>query len=136
MGNASLAMESLTALDPARPLLKEVIQASERASNLTRQLVAYTGRGKFIVELVDLSELVRETAGLLRASISRKVALQVDVATELPAVEADVTQMQQIVMNLVINAAEAIGEENGWVRVQTGVEDVDDGFGASIFVAG
>ncbi len=133
MGNASLAIESLPALDPARPLLKEVIQASERASNLTRQLVAYTGRGKFIIELVDLSDLVRETAGLLRASISRNVALQLDVATELPAVEADVTQMQQIVMNLVINAGEAIGEENGWVRVRTGIEDVDEAFaGASL----
>jgi len=136
MGNASLAMESLPALDPTRPLLKEVIQASERASNLTRQLVAYTGRGKFIIELVDLSELVRETAGLLRASISRNVALQLDVATELPAVEADVTQMQQIVMNLVINAGEAIGEENGWVRVRTGTEDVDEAFAGATFVPG
>jgi PAS domain S-box-containing protein len=136
MGNASLAMESLPPLDRARPMLKEVIQASERASNLTRQLLAYTGRGKFIVELVDLSDLVRETAGLLRASISRKVALQLDLATDLPAVEADATQMQQIVMNRVTTAAEAIGDENGWVRVLTGVEDVDAEFAGATFVHG
>jgi PAS domain S-box-containing protein len=131
MGNASLAMEFLSEVDPARPLLQEVIQVSERAANLTRQLLAYTGRGKFIIELVDLSELARETAVLLRASIPRNVELQLDVAVELPAVEADVTQMQQVVMNLVINAGEAIGEENGWVRVRTGFEEIGESFTAT-----
>src|SRR5215472_4648408 len=136
MGNASLAMESLPALDPARPLLKEVIQGSQRAANLTRQLLAYTGRGKFAVELVDLSELARDTALLLRASIARNVELQLDVAVDLPAVEVDVTQMQQVVMNLVINAGEAIGDENGWVRVRTGLEVINESFAGATFISG
>jgi CheY-like chemotaxis protein len=113
-----------------------VIRASERASNLTRQLLAYTGRGRFVVELVDLSEMVRETADLLRASIPRNIELQLDLGTELPAVEADITQMQQMVMNLVINAGEAIGEENGWVRACTGTEDINQDFGAVTFMPG
>jgi PAS domain S-box-containing protein len=132
MGNTSLALELVSTQHPVRPLLQEVIQVSERASNLTRQLLAYTGRGKFIVELVDLSELSRETAVLLRATISRNVELQLDLAVDLPAVEADITQLQQVVMNLVINAGEAIGEENGWVRVRTGVEDIDASFSGAI----
>jgi PAS domain S-box-containing protein len=136
MGNASLAMELLPEQDPARPLMQEIVQASQRASNLTRQLLAYTGKGKFIVELVDLSELARETSVLLRASIARNVELQLDLAVDLPAVEADVTQMQQVVMNLVINAGEAIGEENGWVRVRTGLEDIDEPFAGVTFVSG
>jgi len=135
MGNASLAMESLPEQDPARPKLQEVIQGSQRAANLTRQLLAYTGRGKFAVELVDLSELARDTALLLRASIARNVELQLDVAVDLPAVEVDVTQMQQVVMNLVINAGEAIGDENGWVRVRTGVEEIGGSFAGASFAS-
>ena len=136
MGNASLAMQSLPEQDPARPILQAIIQAGERASNLTRQLLAYTGRGKFTVELVDLSELARDTAVLLRASIPRNVELQLDLAVDLPAVEADVTQIQQVVMNLVINAGEAIGNENGWVRVRTGVKEIGESFTGAIFPSG
>jgi PAS domain S-box-containing protein len=128
MGNASLAMERLPALDPGRPLLREVVQAGERASNLTRQLLAYAGRGRFVIEPVDLSEVVRETAQLLRASIPKNVDLQLDLAPGLPPVEADIRQMQQIVMNLVINAGEAIGDKNGWVRVRTSLEAVGESF--------
>ena len=87
-------------------------------------MLAYAGRGRFVVELVDLSELVRETSDLLRASVPRNVTLQLEPAADLPAIEADVTQMHQIIMNLVINAAEAIGEGNGAVQVETGVETV------------
>jgi PAS domain S-box-containing protein len=136
MGNASLAMESLPEQHTARPLLQEVIQVSRRASNLTRQLLAYTGRGKFIVELVDLTELARDTSVLMRASIARNVELQLDLAVDLPAVEVDVTQMQQVVMNLVINAGEAIGHENGWVRMRTGLEEINQPFAEATFVSG
>src|SRR5262249_15979639 len=136
MGNASLVIESLQEQNAARPLLQEIIQVSQRASNLTRQLVAYTGRGKFIVEPVDLSELARETAVLLRASIARNVELQMDLAVDLPAVEADATQMQQVVMNLVINAGEAIGNENGWVRVRTGLEKINSPIAGATVVSG
>jgi nitrogen-specific signal transduction histidine kinase len=125
MGNASLAMERVPATHPVRALLTEVVNAGERASNLTRQLLAYAGRGRFVVTQVHLSDLVRESADLLHASIPRSVELHLDLAPDLPAVDADVTQMRQILMNLVINAAESIGDRAGWVKVGTGTELVN-----------
>ena len=135
MGNASLAMERLPALHPVRSQLNEVVQATERAANLTRQLLAYAGRGRFIIEPVDLSELVRETTDLLRASIPRSVDLHLDLTPDLPAVDADVTQMHQIVMNLVINAAESIGERTGCVKLRTGTELVSGPKAGAIFAS-
>jgi PAS domain S-box-containing protein len=125
MGNASLAMERLPALHPIRPLLQEAVQASERAAHLTRQLLAYAGRGRYIVEPVDLSELARESLELLRSSLPQRVEWHLELAADLPAVEADVAQMHQMVMNLVTNAAESLGENGGWVQIRTGVETVE-----------
>ena len=126
LGNATLAMESLPPANPARALIERVIRASESAADLTRQLLAYAGKGRFIVQPVDVSDLVREIGQLIRTSIPRSIQVQLDLAPNLPAVEADATQIQQLVMNLVINGAEAIGDQNGSVRVTTGLQQVDE----------
>src|SRR5207249_2340331 len=100
---------------------------SERASHLTRQLLAYAGKGHFVVEPINLSGLVREISALIQTSISRNVQLRLELQDDLPPVEADAGQLQQLIMNLVINGAEAIGpEENGTVLVTTGVQQVDE----------
>jgi CheY-like chemotaxis protein len=125
MGNASLALETNPPDSPDRALLEGVIKASERAADLTRQLLAYAGKGRSSTTRFDLSELVREIASLVSASIPKDVQLDLDLAHGLPAVEGDSGQIQQVIMNLVINGAEAIGNTRGTVRVSTRLESVD-----------
>jgi two-component system, cell cycle sensor histidine kinase and response regulator CckA len=126
LGNASLVRDALPAVSQARPMLDDVVRASERAANLTRQLLAYSGKGKFVIQPVDLSNLARDMVSLIQSSIPRTVRLQLDLATDLPPVTADVAQMQQLIMNLVINAAEAIGDRPGAVTVTTSLEHFDE----------
>jgi PAS domain S-box-containing protein len=126
LGNASLASDSLPPEHPARPMMDEVVRASERAAGLTHQLLAYSGRGTFLVQTVELSAIVREIVSLVQSSIPRTVELRLDLAEGLPAIEADVTQIQQLVMNLVINGAEAIGERPGIVTVSTSTCEVTE----------
>ena len=126
LGNASLAYESLSSSNPNRPLLANIIKAAERAGDLTRQLLAYAGKGRFVTALINLGELVKEISSLIQTSVPRNVQLRLELAPDLPAVEADVGQIQQVVMNLVINGAEAIGELAGTVLVATHVQEVDE----------
>ena len=117
LGNASLALDMTAETLPIRGMLEDIVQASERAADLTRQLLAYAGKGNFIIEPVSLPELVREIADLIRASVPRTVTLDLDLRADIPFVEGDATQIQQLVMNLILNAAEATGEKQGTVRI-------------------
>ena len=108
LGNASLVLESLPPTSAVRPLIKDVVTASERAAQLTRQMLAYSGRGRFVVQKVDVSNLIRQAVPLIQASIPRTVELRLQLGDDLPAVEIDVTQIEQLIMNLIINGAEAI----------------------------
>jgi PAS domain S-box-containing protein len=125
LGNSSLALDNVGPSSPNRPLLEEVMKAAERAAELTRQLLAYAGKGRFVMRTLDLSELVREISGLVQTSIPKHVQLRLQLAEGLPGIDADPGQLQQIVMNLVINGAEAIGPGGGSVLVQTAVQEVD-----------
>jgi PAS domain S-box-containing protein len=124
MGNAGLARRAIGAgrAEQAAGLLKDVLSASERAADLTRQLLAYAGKGRFVIQPVDLSKLVSEVSTLIRASISKKITLVIDVPEDCPLVEADRTQLQQLMMNLVINGGEAIGDEPGTLTVRVRVD--------------
>jgi two-component system cell cycle sensor histidine kinase/response regulator CckA len=124
MGNAGLARRAITAgrTEQAAALLRDVLSASERAADLTRQLLAYAGKGRFVILPVDLCKLVSEVSTLIRASISKKITLVIDVPEDCPLVEADRTQLQQLVMNLVINGGEAIGDEAGTLTVRVRTE--------------
>jgi PAS domain S-box-containing protein len=126
MGYAGMAQEMLPRGHPACKALENVIHAGERAAELTRQMLAYSGKGSFVLEPVDLGSLVREITALIQSSISRKVQLELKLAEKLPPVVADAGQMQQLIMNLVINAAEAIGEDAGVVTVAAGAGCFDD----------
>ncbi len=126
LGNASLAIEEADPEQQQR--LAAVIDGAEKAANLTRQLLAYAGKGRFQVRDVDLSQTVREITALLRLSVPKNIALGVRLGERLPFVQADEGQMQQIVMNLVINASEAIGEAIGSIDVATGVETAERPF--------
>jgi signal transduction histidine kinase len=126
MGSASL-LEDHVAGDPAAmELVTSLRLSSERAAKLTKQMLAYSGRGRFFVEPLDLSEQVRQIVALIKASIPKNVDVRLTLA-ERPIIEADASQIQQVVMNLVINAAEAIGPEGGPVAVSTSIESVNEG---------
>ena len=119
LGNAGLLMEDLPEDGVFRRRLGEIERAARRAADLAQQMLAYSGRGMFIIRLVELNDLLHETAVLLNASISKKVNLRIEYADALPPVQADAVQMSQVIMNLVANAAEAIGDEDGVITVRT-----------------
>ena len=122
MGNASLALEEMGPEAPGRDLIEGALRASERAAELVRQLLAYSGKGRFTVSQVDLSQLVQKTADSLRSSIPPTVTLRLELAPGLPPVEADRVQMQQLVTNLLINGSEAIGDRRGTLVIRTAAE--------------
>jgi signal transduction histidine kinase len=126
LGCASVAERLLPESSPARSPLKDVVTAARRAADLTRQLLAYSGKGRFEVRAIDLSEDVREISHLLEATLPKNVRLHLRLGAGLPAVEADPAQVQQVVLNLVVNGVEAIGNEPGNVFVTTGMQEVDE----------
>ncbi|WP_236019099.1 PAS domain S-box protein [Geomonas propionica] len=120
VGNADLALMRMPPGAPAADNLHRIQQASARATELTKQMLAYSGKGKFVIETVDLNSLLEDLVHLLEVSISKKATLRYDLHRPLPPVDADPTQLRQIVMNLVINASEAIGDKTGEIVVTTG----------------
>src|ERR1051326_5932016 len=134
LGNASLALSDTSPDQPIRFQLRQIVDAAERASFLTRQMLAYAGRGRFVTADIDLGDLVREISGLVRTSISKAVDLKLEAASDLPLIEADPAQIQQLIMNLVINGAEAIGENQaGTVTVRTSRRDVSPSEAGTLF---
>jgi PAS domain S-box-containing protein len=126
LGNADIALSHLPRTTPAREPLEEVVRATLRAADLTRQLLAYSGKGAFVIQHLDLSSEVREMATLLRTAISKQAVLAWELASDLPAVSADPTQVRQIVMNLITNASDALGEDGGTITLRTGVAQAKD----------
>ena len=128
LGSAGLALLDTPGDSPARESIEEIEKASIRAAELCKQMLAYSGKGKFDVKSIDLSSAVRDMGHLLDTSISKKVTLKYNLSHDLPAVEADTAQVQQIVMNLITNASDAIGDRSGIVHVRTGCMDCDEAF--------
>ena len=120
LGNASLAQMDSPADSPAQPCLRQIEIAAERAAGLCQQMLAYSGQGRFVVKRTDLSALVHENTEFLRATVNRKAALDLRLADDMPTTIADVTQMRQMIVNLIVNAGEAIGENPGTITVTTG----------------
>ncbi len=128
IGNASMAEDLLPYGSPAADVLKRVVESGEQAAHLTRQMLAYAGKGRFILEPVDLSALIYKTRALFQSSISKKINVVFHLAPGIAAVETDPSQMQQVFMNLALNAAEAIGEEPGVISISTGETLVTGGY--------
>jgi PAS domain S-box-containing protein len=125
LGNADLALSDITPASPLWPNLDEIRTAAKRASELTNQMLAYSGRGRFVVEAVSLNDVVDEMGRLLEVSIPKKVVLRYDLVDGLPSVEADTTQIRQVVMNLVTNAADAMENRSGVITIATGLIEAD-----------
>ncbi|MCP5071045.1 MAG: PAS domain S-box protein [bacterium] len=126
VGQCAVALAKLRAHDPARPHLEKALSASKKAADLTSQLLAYTGRGHFEVQPLDLNEAIREALHLLDVAIPKTVSLLQEVGTDHAVIHADPGQLQQILMNLVINAAESMGARPGSVVIRTTSVELDD----------
>ncbi len=111
--NVHHAKKVLSELSPARPFVDNIERSAGRAAALTRQMLAYSGKGSFRLEVLETGEIVAEMVHLVQSSVSKKAALRVNLASDLPPVEADPAQVQQVVMNLILNACEALDEELG-----------------------
>lgn len=126
LGNLDLALMDISELSLARPSLQDAYAAARHAADLTRQMLAYSGRSHFQIRNVNLSEIVEEMAQLLKVSIGKSVALNLNLNHQLPRVQADVAQIQQIVMNLITNASEAIGDHVGSISIASDTQDYDE----------
>ena len=124
LGNAELAGLSLPADSPARESLEAIELAAITAAELTSQMLAYSGQGRLVIGPISLKHIVDEMTQLLRTVLSRRVDVSYEHAPDVPDIEGDATQIRQIVMNLFINAFEALGEDDGVITVRTGVRAV------------
>jgi PAS domain S-box-containing protein len=125
LGNASLARIVLDQTSPALDPIGQIEEASRRATDLCRQMLAYAGKGRFVLQRTNLNELIESTTHLLQVSISKKAVLRLHLDRGLPAIVADNTQIRQVLMNLVINASDAIGDRSGVISISTGVVRAD-----------
>jgi signal transduction histidine kinase/CheY-like chemotaxis protein len=134
MGHAGLALEHLDEESTAAGNVRQVELAAQRAAELTAQMLAYSGRGQFVVEVADLSAIMREMAHLLSTVISKKAILEYQLEDGIPPVEADVSQLRQVVMNLITNASDALGEDEGTIFLKTGVIEASDSIVSDIAI--
>ena len=135
LGHASLAKLEF----PGNPILFEYLdqieKSSQRAAELCRQMLAYAGKGRFVVENINVTLVVEEITHLLQLSISKKAVMRFQLANGLPAVSADATQVRQILMNLVINASDAIGDRSGVISIVTGMMRADEDYLRSAYLS-
>ncbi|MDD2853799.1 MAG: MASE3 domain-containing protein, partial [Desulfuromonadaceae bacterium] len=127
-GNADLALMRLNPESPAIENLTRIGTAAARAAELASQMLAYSGRGTFMLEHLDLNHLLNEMRSMMEVSISKNTVLQLNLSKSIPPIEADAGQMRQIIMNLVINASEAIGDNSGVITITTGVMECDQSY--------
>ena len=124
LGYADLLQTHLPASGQSHRDVDVIIRAVQRAAGLTQQMLAYAGKGKAAVEPVTLSRLIDDARSMLEVSVSKKATIQYSLAADLPAIMADASQIYQVVLNLVINASEALGDASGTIELVT--DTVDD----------
>jgi signal transduction histidine kinase/ActR/RegA family two-component response regulator len=133
LGHMNVAQMKLAPESPAIPHLESLERIIHRAADLTRQMLAYSGKGRFVVRAYDMNHVVQEVTHLLEVSIPKKITLRFNLAPGLPTVEADAAQIQQVIMNLVTNAADAIGDREGTICLTTGTLQLDRAYLDQVF---
>lgn len=128
LGHAELAKMTLPPTTPVLGNLVQIELAAKKAAALSHQMLAFSGKGQFVIEILDLNRLITDMAHMLEVSISKKAELHFNLSQELPSVEVDATQLRQVLMNLVINASEAIGDQRGTITISTGLMIADQDY--------
>jgi PAS domain S-box-containing protein len=127
LGTAEVLLRELPADAPERALVQMVKKAGENAAELTRQMLVYAGKGPSARRPLDLNGLIGDIQPLLGAAVPKNIELEVRLAPALPTLQADPAQVQQVVMNLVLNAAEAVRKKGSRITLATAVQEVNDG---------
>jgi signal transduction histidine kinase/ABC-type amino acid transport substrate-binding protein/ActR/RegA family two-component response regulator len=133
LGHLNIAQVRLSPESPAVPALANLERIIHRTAELTRQMLAYSGKGRFVVQHHDMNRVISEMVHLLEVSISKKVALRLTLAESAAPIKADAAQIQQVLMNLVTNAADAIGDKDGTIRISTAVARLDRAYLDQVF---
>lgn len=134
LGHADLALSEISPASPIKPQLEEIITASRRAADLCRQMLAYSGKGRFVIERIVLRDVIDEMLHLLKTCISKNAILNLNLSKNIPQIECDQSQIRQLLMNLVINASEAIGERSGVITISTGAKFCDRAYLFETFI--
>ena len=124
LGQSSLALAKLPSDSLVKAHLEKSIRAAERAADLAQQMLAFSGRGTFESHPINLNELVRNNQDLYGAAVPKNIRLAFELEDSIPLIEADPGQIQQVLMNVILNASEAIDRQAGAIMVGTGIHDV------------
>ncbi len=124
LGNLDLSLLDLPRGSRTRTLVEKAMTSAYKAADLTRQMLAYSGKGRYVAGRVNVNDLIRQSEVLIRSAIPRAVSLELALASQ-GAIEADADQVRQVIMNLVTNAYEAIGDAPGSITLRTGDMDCD-----------
>lgn len=128
LGYAELMQLELSPNSPVQPMIREILTATMRASKITRQILEYTGQVQNRPEKIHLSMLIRDMTPLIEVSASKKITLTYDLMDKIPLINVDPNQIRQIVINLISNASEAIGDQEGTITIRTGITEADRAF--------
>ncbi len=134
IGNLDMSLYELSPVSGSRKYIEASMKAAQRAADLTRQMLAYSGKGHFVVMDININELINENLHILKSGVSKNVTIQLNLQADIPCISADTGQIQQVVMNFITNASEAIGEGYGSINISTGVMDCDDEYLRKSFV--
>ncbi len=124
LAQTTLAMSKLPDNAPEQEHIQKAVMAAEQAADLTRQMLAYAGGGQLEIEPVILNQAIEKNIHLFRAAVAKNVTLHTDLTNDLPLIEADRSQLQQVIMNLILNAAESVETADGHVWVKTGLQTI------------
>ena len=127
LAHSELALVELAGGSIPTQELERIRAVAIRGAEIVRQLMIYTGQESEVLELVDVSQIVEDMIELLRVSVSKRATLETDLDKDLPTVRGNPAQLRQLVMNLITNASEAIGDRDGVIRIATGTRDGDAG---------
>jgi len=122
LGNAELLTHKVALDNPIRNNIENIIKGALKATNLSNQMLAYSGKGHFIIEPLNINDILNKMNLILRSVISKNINFNMNLAKNLPKINADITQIQQVIMNLTTNASEAIGDDSGLITISTGIK--------------
>jgi len=126
LGNASIILEEAPPKSLLQACATTVVDTCHRASDLTRQMLAYSGKGRFVVEPTDLNTTVKSIASLVESALPKLITLRYELGQDLPGLDADRTQMQQVILNLVTNAGESMADGSGIITLRTGFQQLEE----------
>ena len=125
LGYADLALLDTKVGSSVRSSIEEIEKAARNAADLTKQMLAYSGKGKFQISKLDINDIIREMTHLLEISISKKAVIKFNLREALPPIEADPSQIRQIIMNLITNASDAMEDTSGVITITTNLMECD-----------